>query len=249
MLCKYSFIKEINKGSFGIIYKAKNIYTEEIIAIKKGNKTDQTLINEAKIYNYLNNTKFIPIFKGFVKDDSNMYIIIEYMDSNINILRKNLKNNKFADVSIQLISCIEFLHYNGIVHRDIKPSNFLIKNNIIKICDFGFSKQIIKNNKHIQYKNINKIIGTPNYISINVHNLIEPSRRDDLESVMYVLIYLNIDLPWNESNLDETQILKKNILNNNILSLKEKKIFKYIRELTYSSVPDYLYIKNIMINE
>ena len=55
------------KGKFGIIYKAKNNFTNELVAIKKSLNEDGTLLNEAKIYNYLNNTEYFPIFKGFVR--------------------------------------------------------------------------------------------------------------------------------------------------------------------------------------
>ena len=249
MLNKYSFIKQINSGAFGIIYKGKNNFTNELVAIKKGSIEDKTLINEAKIYNYLNNIEFIPIFKGFIKDENNIYIIIELMDDNISILKNNITSTKFKNISIQLINTIEFLHTKGIVHRDIKPNNILLSNNKIKICDFGFSKQIIKNKKHIEYKKIDKIIGTPNFISINIHNLIEPTRRDDIESIFYIIIYLIKDLPWREKDLNETKLIKENLLSIDLLSENEKKIFKLIRELEFSNTPPYQSIKELLLND
>jgi serine/threonine protein kinase len=246
---KYEILTYINKGVYGTIYKAKNKFTDEIVAIKKSKINDQTMINEAKIYNYLNNTEYIPIFKGYFNDTIERNIVLELMDNNIICFKNNLTNDKLKDIFIQLINCIEFLHNKGIVHRDIKPNNFLIKNNIIKICDFGFSKQIIKNKKHIEFKKIDKIIGTPNFISVNVHNLIEPTRRDDIESIIYIIIYLIKDLPWKDNNIEEIINIKNNLLDNEEIDEYLKKIIIIIKKLNFSEIPLYSDIKNIIINE
>ncbi len=102
-----------------------------------------------------------------------------------------------------MINRIENLHKHNFIHRDIKPENFVIglenKSNIIYLIDFGLSKRF-KNSKtfqHIPYRENRSLIGTVRYSSINSHLGIEPSRRDDLESIAYVLIYfLKGYLPW-----------------------------------------------------
>ena len=67
------------------------------------------------------------------------------------------------------------------------------------MIDFGFCKTYMDNDKHIKIRKLNSLIGSLTYASINAHNFIELSRRDDLESLFYVLIYLlNGSLPWTD---------------------------------------------------
>jgi len=260
MIQKYKFERIIGKGVFGIIYIAKNNFTDEYVAIKKSINDDETLLNEAKIYNYLNNKQYFPTFKGFIKDNINSCLIIELMEGNICKLGNNVSHDLIKNIINQLMNGIQFIHEKGIVHRDLKPLNILISKNKIKICDFGIAKQIIFDKKHIEFKNIDKPIGSPNYYSINVHNLFEPSRRDDMESFFYIIINLNKILPWiipeyknlNKNNIEDIKILKnlkKNLENTDFLSNNEKKILKIIRNLKYIEKPNYDEIKNLLLKE
>ncbi len=120
----------------------------------------------------------------------------------------NFSNQQFSLqtillIAIQMISRIQDLHAKNFIHRDIKPENFLTgieeKTNTIYIIDFGLSKRY-KDNKtmdHIPYRENRQLTGTARYASINNHLGIEQSRRDDLEAIGYVLLYLfKKSLPW-----------------------------------------------------
>ena len=106
-------------------------------------------------------------------------------------------------IAIQLISRLQYLHYYNYIHRDIKPENCLIglgeKSNIIHLIDFGLSKRYRsgKTKLHIPFRDNREMNGTIRYASLNTHMGIEQSRRDDLESLSYMLIYLlKGTLPW-----------------------------------------------------
>uniref|UniRef100_H0VV76 non-specific serine/threonine protein kinase n=1 Tax=Cavia porcellus TaxID=10141 RepID=H0VV76_CAVPO len=97
----------------------------------------------------------------------------------------------------QMISRIEYVHTKNFIHRDIKPDNFLMgigrHCNKLFLIDFGLAKKYRDNRtrQHIPYREDKNLTGTARYASINARLGIEQSRRDDMESLGYVLMYFN----------------------------------------------------------
>ncbi|XVF25165.1 hypothetical protein REPUB_Repub13aG0189800 [Reevesia pubescens] len=162
----------------------------------------------------------------------------------------------------QMINRVEFVHSKSFLHRDIKPDNFLMglgrRANQVYIIDFGLAKKYrdTSTHQHIPYRENKNLTGTARYASMNTHLGIEQSRRDDLESLGYVLVYfLRGSLPW--------QGLKAGTKKQKYEKISEKKVstsiealcrgyptefasyFHYCRSLRFDDKPDYSYLKRL----
>jgi serine/threonine protein kinase len=95
------------------------------------------------------------------------------------------------------ISILERIHFYGVVHRDLKPGHFMFYREKWILIDFGFAV-FVSDNPEKKEKKIEYIIGTPNYISVNVHNGCIPGKKDDMISLGYIFLekYLGGTLPW-----------------------------------------------------
>jgi serine/threonine protein kinase len=168
------------------------------------------------------------------------------------------------------------IHSRHFVHRDVKPENFVIglgnKRNLIYLIDFGLSKRF-RNNKtgeHIPYRDGRSLCGTARFASIYTHFGIgrfslnkEQSRRDDLESLGYTIMYfLRGELPWQGMKGKTKQekyhkIMEKKIQVTpdclckgypGILYLNPEEMslyFQNCRSLQFEEKPDYNYLRNL----
>tara|TARA_B110001452_G_C15096461_1_gene382352 strand:- start:223 stop:846 length:624 start_codon:yes stop_codon:yes gene_type:complete len=103
-------------------------------------------------------------------------------------------------IGLQLLKILRKIHRQNIIHRDIKPENIMVdKNNNIYLIDYGLAKQFtdLDNPKLFKIEANKTRCGTVRYMSINCHKRTRLSRKDDLLSLGYVLIYLYVgNLPW-----------------------------------------------------
>ena len=202
---KYIITEKIGEGSFGNIFKGYHKESKNEVAVKIEKNDKSILKHEARIYNSLKNIKIIPKMRLYGKEGKYSYLILDLLDKPLNILKTSY-GGKFTlktviMIILNILDGIKSIHEQHIIHRDIKPENFMISSqttdNNIYLIDFGLSRFYKKGKKHIDYRDKRGMIGTARYASINTHSGIEYSRRDDMESLGYLFIYLlRGQLPW-----------------------------------------------------
>ncbi|XP_041017039.1 casein kinase 1-like protein 2 [Juglans microcarpa x Juglans regia] len=265
---KFRLGRKIGSGSFGEIYLGTNIQTNEEVAIKLENvKTKHPqLLYESKLYKILQGGTGIPNVRWFgVEGDYNvlvMDLLGPSLEDLFNFCSRKLSLKTVLMLADQMINRVEFVHSKSFLHRDIKPDNFLMglgrRANQVYIIDFGLAKKYrdTSTHQHIPYRENKNLTGTARYASMNTHLGIEQSRRDDLESLGYVLMYfLRGSLPW--------QGLKAGTKKQKYEKISEKKVststealsrgyptefasyFHYCRSLRFDDKPDYAYLKRL----
>ena len=254
---KYKLLKKIGTGSFGTIFEGMNIRTGEKVAIKIELVSDNVklLKNETTIYKYLNGLEGVPNIKWYGKDEFYYFMVMELLGTSLQKVMdssKKLKQSTILQLGVNILNILKNIHNRGFIHRDIKPENFLLTITNPKklyLVDFGLSKPYIFNGTHIDYKKKDKFMGTPDFASINAHNFLEQSRRDDLESVSYMLIYfyfgtlewINDDIYFS-NNEDENMYVKNKkelLCQNQDIPPLLMEYHNYVRKLEFEETPDY----------
>ncbi|CAD8105471.1 unnamed protein product [Paramecium primaurelia] len=255
----YQFLDKLGEGSFGYIWKVKQISTGQIFAcklVKNTMKKERTLLQrEIKILQMLKGKKGFTQLITSGQDLRNTYFIMNLLGQNLEQIKMKCVNFDTASIlntGQQMIQLLKDLHHSNIIHRDIKPENFVVFEDKLHLIDFGLSKLYIQDGKHIEFKENKGMIGTARYASINSLKGNEQSRRDDLESVGYLLIYLYMGtLPWNNIVSDDKttkyykiQRMKETFRPETYINLPPElpKYLEYVRKLKFDSQPDYDYL-------
>lgn len=207
---RYIIKQKLGAGSFGEIYRGEDKETGQSVAIKfEPAKTRvPQLCYESKLYNIFRNGVNVPKFYWYGTENNYNEMVVELLGKSLEDLAGQFPHHRLSLKTVlmladQMLSAVQYLHLMNFIHRDIKPDNFIMgigkNSNKVMVIDFGLSKKYRDphSHQHIKYTEHKDLTGTARYASLAALKGIEQSRRDDLEALGFVWLYLlRGDLPW-----------------------------------------------------
>ena len=252
---KYEVKKKLGKSSTIDLYEGVSLEDNKPVLIKIEPKTSEKLYLETEAYNLYTFKGFgIPELIKLGKKNNNLILIESkkgrslydlFMENN-----RKFSLNEICLIGIQCIERLKFIHSKNYIHRNIKPENFVIgleDPHVIYLQNFYLCEKYrsSKTNQHAKFKYTKEIVGTERYGSVNALRGLRQGRRDDLESLCYMLIYFFLGkLPWQGISADSDTEKHEKLL-------KEKKSFKIEN---YKQIPKdfytlFNYVKNLKFEE
>lgn len=262
---KYKIKNKIGKTSLFKIYEGECISNSNPVIIKIESRSNEELYLELEALNlYLFKDLGIPKIITTGKTKNSIILIEEKLGPSLYDLfienKRKFSLNEICCIGIQCIERLKGIHSKNYVHRNIKPENFKIGLNdphVIYLQNFYLCEKFKSSttNKHAKLTLTNKIVGTERYGSVDALRGLRQGRKDDLESLCYMLIYFFLGkLPWQDIKAETEGEKYKKLLNEkkkfNIENYKDtipkefRTIFKLIKNLKFDEQPKYsLYIR------
>lgn len=224
---QFEFLELIDSGGMGVIYKARNITINQIVAIKMiqaGSLEDrhvQRFKQEARALSNLNHYNIVQVKDFGFTENEQPYMVLEFVDGET--LSQYIKNrqpislDKFKSIFTQVIEALTHAHERGVLHRDLKPSNIMIKTAtdgapLVKIVDFGIAKMLTAE-LNSAFTQTGEAIGSPAYMSPEQISGSQQDARTDIYSLGCVMFEAltgappfqaenSVDLAFRQMNAD-----------------------------------------------
>ncbi|KAG2146449.1 casein kinase I isoform delta [Suillus bovinus] len=257
----------LGSGSYAVVYSAWNIINDDCVALQLETIVDHpsSLAREYHILKQLEGGIGIPCTLWFDRESVYHALALELLGPSLYqlFLANNQKFSLLDVVNIedQLLSRLEYIHSHNYVHGDIKPQNILMGLGNLKhtafIIDFGTMKTYwnTKTSDHVPFCYGRSLSGTPAFTSINNHLGVESGHRDDLESLIYMLIYLLCGfLLWltsDDEKLSGSTILKHKAHTTIVdicqdIPIEFATILIYMHSLAFAEDPNYDHLCSLL---
>lgn len=170
---RYETVRELGKGSMGVVYQAHDPQIDRTVALKVLRQDRNTseafvrrFIKEAKAIGRLSHPNIVTVYDAG-EDQGTIYIAMEFLEGrplNELIQERQFNFDEILSIGIQVAETLDYAHGKGVVHRDIKPSNIVIQpKGLVKITDFGIAH--IEDPSATLQTQDGEILGTPAYMS------------------------------------------------------------------------------------
>ena len=247
-------------GSFSKVFAATDVSTGKSVAVKwtETPRGASLLEKEAGILRDLKHCKAVP--RLLAASSTHRYLVMKRVGKTLLELRTTLGGLSLQTLCLigtRCISALEEIHSCGYVHRDIKPDNLTASPNKsssrLYLIDFGLSTKYVSKGLHVKYSETEGFQGSPFFCSLNTLRGVKCTRRDDVEAVGYVLLYLKKGaLPWmgrGECTVNELMRIRERITVRQLCEGENPmfvEYFRYCQGLKFEERPNYAYLRSLV---
>lgn len=252
----YKLTSVLGTGGFGAVYKATDTNTGQIVALKVGDVNSVTEF-EVNAMRTLQTYPGFPIVYQSKSVGGKRYIAMQLLGQSVSQIftkgRRAMSSERMMDILVQTLARLETMHNANLIHRDIKPQNLMYgsNSNEVYLIDFGLARppSYISN----RYRSRGNILGSARFLSLNGHITSEHTAADDLESLVFIAMYLrNGYLPWDfclkkkGMCFDEVWDAKQAYFSRSSKEIPTPLLatLSYLRSLRFNTKPDYSYIRS-----
>lgn len=194
---KYELLDLVGAGGMGVIYRARHLILDKIVAIKVlfNNNADSNLImrfqREAKAASSLSHINVITVYDFGIVDGVKPYMVMDYLPGRTlaELLKKcgTLPVRMTLEIVEQVLAALTHAHKKGVLHRDLKPGNIMLleeadEPTLVKILDFGLAK-IVDGDDQVSLSQVGAAMGSPAYMSPEQATGLKVDKRADLFSL------------------------------------------------------------------
>ena len=257
-------VREMGHGAFGTVYLMEDPADKRRYAVKTEPEDSQVpqLQYEFRVYRKLRGTRGVPLAYALWNHDGKVHMAMQPLGPSLErVMRDITQFDVMRWLFVRMLDAVQGLHDKGFLHRDIKPENFLlgatgIQGKEVYLVDYGLCKRYrMSSTDHIPYKEGKRLTGTVRYASVHVHLGEEQSRRDDLESLGYVGVFLiKRKLPWMGLGGKDKGEMHQRVMTAKVHCSSEDlceglpvaflQFFRHVRSLTFDASPDYALLRS-----